>query len=62
MWASGQDEAWPDVFNPFRVRTLFIELDAATWDAIKHDQNYSNCKHSGMRPGVEPPRAMRDVG
>jgi len=46
------DEAWPDVFNPFRVRTLFIEIDPATWESIKHDQNYSNCNTPGCDPAL----------
>jgi hypothetical protein len=33
-------ETWPDVFNPFRVRTLFIEIDSTTWENIKRDTNY----------------------
>jgi hypothetical protein len=43
---------WPDVFNPLRVRTIHVEIDPATWDAIRHDQNYNNCNTPGCDPAL----------
>ena len=34
------DEAWPTIFDPFRVLTVNIQIDAQKWEAIKRDQNY----------------------
>jgi hypothetical protein len=36
-----QAQTWPDVFNPFRVLTLNLEVDPADWDALRHDTNTS---------------------
>ena len=32
-----QAQAWPDVFNPFQVLTLNLELAPEDWDTIRHD-------------------------
>jgi hypothetical protein len=30
-------QAWPDVFNPFQILTLNLELAEQDWDTIRHD-------------------------
>ncbi len=30
-------QAWPDVFNPFQILTLNLELADSDWDTIRHD-------------------------
>jgi spore coat protein CotH len=30
-------QAWPDVFNPFQILTLNLQLAAQDWDTIRHD-------------------------
>src|ERR1044071_7405771 len=30
-------QAWPDVFNPFQILTLNLELAPADWDKIRRD-------------------------
>lgn len=30
-------QAWPDVFNPFQILTLNLQLDQQDWDTIRHD-------------------------
>ncbi len=34
------DEPWPSLFDPFRVQTIYIQIDPSKWNAIKHDTNY----------------------
>jgi hypothetical protein len=31
-------EDWQDVFDPFRVLTLHLEMDPADWDRVRFDQ------------------------
>lgn len=33
----GQAQTWVDVFNPFQVLTLNLEIDPTDWDTIRHD-------------------------
>ena len=36
--ASGANaQAWPDVFNPFQILTLNLQLSDQDWDTIRHD-------------------------
>ena len=30
-------QAWPDVFNPFQMLTLNLQVDEQDWDTIRHD-------------------------
>jgi hypothetical protein len=30
-------QAWPDVFNPFQILTLNLQLTEQDWDTIRHD-------------------------
>src|SRR5688500_6008516 len=30
-------QAWPDVFNPFQILTLNLQLSDQDWDTIRHD-------------------------
>ena len=30
-------QAWPDVFNPFQILTLNLQLSVQDWDTIRHD-------------------------
>jgi hypothetical protein len=30
-------QAWPDVFNPFQILTLNLQLAEQDWDTIRHD-------------------------
>ena len=30
-------QAWPDVFNPFQILTLNLQLAESDWDTIRHD-------------------------
>src|SRR5688572_27559060 len=30
-------QAWPDVFNPFQILTLNLQLSQQDWDTIRHD-------------------------
>src|SRR5688572_4590476 len=30
-------QAWPDVFNPFQILTLNLQLTDQDWDTIRHD-------------------------
>ncbi len=30
-------QAWPDVFNPFQILSLNLQLDQQDWDTIRHD-------------------------
>ena len=30
-------QAWPEVFNPFQILTLNLQLDQQDWDTIRHD-------------------------
>lgn len=32
-----QAQSWPDIFNPFEVKTLNLELSPADWDIIRFD-------------------------
>ena len=34
------DEAWPAIFDPFDVKTIYLQLDPQKWDAIRHDTNF----------------------
>ncbi len=34
------DEPWPTVFDPFRVQTLFIQIDPADWNQVLHDTDF----------------------
>lgn len=34
------DELWPALFDPFRVQTIFVQIDPAKWNAILRDTNY----------------------
>ncbi len=34
------DEPWPALFDPFRVQTIYIQIDAQKWNQILHDTNY----------------------
>jgi len=38
--AACAQEPWPSIFDPFRVRTINIEIDPQKWEAIKKDTNY----------------------
>jgi hypothetical protein len=33
----GRAQTWVDVFNPFQVLTLNLEMEPADWDTIRHD-------------------------
>jgi CotH kinase protein len=38
LTASGANaQAWPDVFNPFQILTLNLQLSDQDWDTIRHD-------------------------
>lgn len=38
LTASGANaQAWPDVFNPFQILTLNLQLADQDWDTIRHD-------------------------
>ena len=30
-------QGWPDVFNPFQILTLNLQLADEDWDTIRHD-------------------------
>ena len=30
-------QAWPDVFDPFQILTLNLQLSEQDWDTIRHD-------------------------
>src|SRR5918993_814500 len=30
-------QAWPDVFNPFQILTLNLQIAQTDWDTIRHD-------------------------
>lgn len=34
------DLPWPEIFDPFQVRTIHLQLDAQKWDAIRRDTNF----------------------
>lgn len=34
------DEPWPTIFDPFRVQTIYLQIDPAKWDAIRRDTNF----------------------
>ena len=35
--SSANAQAWPDVFNPFQILTLNLQLSDQDWDTIRHD-------------------------
>ena len=35
--AGANAQAWPDVFNPFQILTLNLQLSEQDWDTIRHD-------------------------
>src|SRR5688572_7363833 len=35
-------EPWQEVFDPYRVLTLNLQLSAADWDRVRHDQPSQN--------------------
>jgi spore coat protein CotH len=58
------DEAWPDVFDPFQVQTIYLQLDPQKWDAVRHDTDFYDTQSDLREPcqlwmsGDTPPNSF----
>jgi len=44
------DEPWPSLFNPFRVQTIYIQIDPSKWNEIRHDTNFYDPERNVREP------------
>jgi hypothetical protein len=44
------DEPWPALFDPFRVQTIYIQIDASKWNSILHDTNVYDPERNVREP------------
>ena len=58
------DEAWPDIFDPFQVQTIYLQLDPQKWDAVRHDTDFYDTQSDLREPcqlwmsGDTPPNSF----
>jgi hypothetical protein len=58
------DEPWPSLFDPFRVQTLYIQINPEKWDAIRQDTNFYDPELNLREPcllwmsGDSPPNSL----
>ena len=44
------DEPWPGIFDPFRVQTIYLQLDPADWNAVQHDTDFYDVTSDIRKP------------
>ena len=48
--AAHADEPWPAIFDPFRVQTIYIQIDAADWNEVLHDTDFYDVTSDIRKP------------
>ena len=44
------DEPWPTIFDPFRVQTIYLQLDPADWNEVLHDTDFYDTTSDIRKP------------
>ena len=44
------DEPWPGIFDPFRVQTIYLQLDPADWNTVLHDTDFYDTTSDIRKP------------
>ena len=53
------DDDWPDVYDPFRVRTLYLQMEPdSSWNAVVNDSDFSNPQNALFWTDEEIPIAI----
>lgn len=50
----GADEQWPALYDPFRVRTLYLQMESSGWSSVVNDSDFDSPQNARLWTDGEP--------
>src|SRR5688572_27874033 len=50
----GADEQWPALYDPFRVRTLYLQMESSGWSSVVNDGVFNSPRNAQLWTDGEP--------